>query len=368
MKKYDSILEKAYGSEPVWGVESYATEDERDSALQRAFSWYWGKGTNRERKRWVLEYCKHSKMTADEIKQISQNGIKAYSAFAYLCRMATRGAPLDQKSLDKIKAEINSLSASGSAILEKRKTANLPSIQERTETKYLEYLGDIDAYVDQVITARSSKDDVKFDALGWVNLRKVKPMHCSKIASYIETTYLAEMLEAFSGKDKQLVEGYSYLTKPKFKKVIQHLSETVNAFNNIAVEKKTARKPRQKKQKTASQQVKKVKYLPESKEYAIKSISPDKIIGSTLLVVFNEKYRILSVYHASDPRGLGIKGTTIQNFDIEKSTSRKLRKPKDILKRLTGVRSISTVMQELKTKPIATTGRLNENCVIVGAF
>ena len=65
MKDYSKTLERAYGTEPVWGAESYATEDERDSALQRAFTWYWGKGTNRDKKRWVLDYCKHIKMDAE---------------------------------------------------------------------------------------------------------------------------------------------------------------------------------------------------------------------------------------------------------------------------------------------------------------
>ena len=150
MKDYSKTLERAYGTEPVWGAESYATEDERDSALQRAFAWYWGKGTNREKKRWVLEYCKHAKMEQESIKAIAQNGIKSYANIGYLCRMLTRGAPLKDTDKQKIAAELDKLKVNGAALLAKRLDASAPSIQERTELKYKEYLGDIDAYVDSV--------------------------------------------------------------------------------------------------------------------------------------------------------------------------------------------------------------------------
>lgn len=368
MKDYTKTLEKAYGTEPVWSAESYATEEERDSALQRAFTWYWGKGTNREKKRWVLDYCKHAKMQDEAIKCIAQNGIKSYAGIGYLCRMLTRGAPLPDDTKKKVAQELNTLRVAGAAVLAKRQETALPSIQERTELKYREYLGDIDAYVDSVVEACSSKKEVRFDPVGWANNRGVKALHCGKIASYLEETYLREMAEAYSGKDEQLVEGYSFLTKPRFKKLIQMLSETANAFRTFADEKKSERKPRKKKQKTASQLIKKVKYLPESKEFGLKSISPEKIIGSEMLVVFNEKYRTLTVFFSKDPRGLTVKGTTVMNYDEKKSLCKKLRKPKDVLSKLSGVRAVQNALNTIKTKPSKMSGRINENCVLVGAY
>jgi Pyruvate/2-oxoacid:ferredoxin oxidoreductase gamma subunit len=111
-----------------------------------------------------------------------------------------------------------------------------------------------------------------------------------------------------------------------------------------------------------------MKFLAESKEYGLKSISPEKIISSTMLVVFNEKYRTLTVYHAKDPRGLGVKGTTITNYDEEKSVTKKLRKPKEVLAKLSGVRAVTNAIAAIKTKPAKMTGRINENTVLVGAY
>jgi len=367
MKNYNKTLERAYGSEPVWSAESFASKDEEDSALQRAISWYWGKGTKRDKKRWVLDYCKHSKMDAETIKCIAQNSIKSYSGIGYLCRMLTRGAPLPDETTQKITREIEDLKRTGAAVLAKRQGTALPSIQERTEQKYREYLGDIDAFVDSVVDACSKKQEMKFDPAGWATTHGVKALHCGKIAAYIENTYLQEMATAYAGKDEQLVEGYSFLTKPRFKKLIQMLSETANAFRIFADEKRSERKPRKKKQKSPDQIIKKVKYLAESKEYSIKSVSPEKIIGSEMVVVFNEKYRTLTVLFAKDPRGLSVKGTTIINYDEAKSVSKKLRKPKDVLSKLTGVRAVQTVMNTIKTKPAKMSGRINENCILIGA-
>lgn len=368
MKNYNKTLERAYGSEPVWSAESFASKDEEDSALQRAISWYWGKGTKRDKKRWVLDYCKHSKMDAETIKCIAQNGIKSYSGIGYLCRMLTRGAPLPDETTQKITREIEDLKRTGAAVLAKRQGTALPSIQERTEQKYREYLSDIDAFVDSVVDACVKKQEMKFDPAGWATTHGVKALYCGKIAAYIENTYLQEMATAYSGKDEQLVEGYSFLTKPRFKKLIQMLSETANAFRIFADEKRSERKPRKKKQKSPDQITKKVKYLAESKEYNIKSVSPEKIIGSEMVVVFNEKYRTLTVLFAKDPRGLSVKGTTIINYDEAKSVSKKLRKPKDVLSKLTGVRAVQTVMNTIKTKPAKMSGRINENCILIGAY
>jgi hypothetical protein len=368
MKDYNKTLERAYGSEPVWGAESFATKDEQDSALQRAIGWYWNKGTNRDKKRWVLDYCKHSKMDTETIKCIAQNGIKSYAGIGYLCRMLTRGAPLPDETKQKIAREIDDLKQTGSVVLAKRQNTALPSIQERIEHKYREYLGDIDVVVSSVVDACKSKSEVNFDPVGWATSHGVKALHCGKIAAYIETAYLQEMTTAYAGKDEQLVEGYSFLTRPRLKKLIQILSETANAFRIFADEKRSDRKPRKKKQKSPNQITKKVKYLVESKEYNIKSISPEKIIGSEMVVVFNEKYRTLTVLFAKDPRGLSVKGTTIINYDENKSVSKKLRKPKDMLSKLTGVRAVQTTMNSIKTKPTKISGRINENCILIGAY
>lgn len=369
MKNYTKTIEKAYGTEPEWSTP-FASAEDRDHALQKAFNWYWNKGTKRDRKRWVLDYCKHAKMPADAIKCVSQNGIKSYSTIGYLCRMLVRGAPLTPETKKGVTEEIEKLRVSGSVVLSKRSASvsALPTIRERVEKKYREYLGDIDVFVDSAVEACLNKSDLRFDPVRWATNRGIKALHCSKIASYIENTYLQEMAEAYSGKDPQLKEGYAYISKPKFKKLIQVLADTANTIRSFGDERKTQRKPRQKKAKSPNQLTKNIKYLAKSDEFGVSSVSPEKLIGASVVVVFNEKYRTLTVYHAKDPRGLSVKGTTITNYDTVRSVSKKLRKPKESIERITGVRSVTAVLDGITTKSVQPTGRLNEHCVLLGAY
>lgn len=234
--------------------------------------------------------------------------------------------------------------------------------------KYRTYLGDVDVLVDTIVDACATKKDLTLDPVNWATARGIKAVHCSKLASYLETTYLEEMLAAYAGKDEQLREGYSYLSRPRFKKLIQLLSDTVNGWKGFAAEKGTERKPRKRKVKPPTQQVKRLKYLAESTEYGVKSIDPIKLIGSNIAVVFNQKYRTLTVYFAVDPRGFAVKGTTLINFDETKSITKTLRKPADVLPKLNGVRAVQTAINSITTKETKPTGRINEHCVLIGAY
>jgi hypothetical protein len=67
--------------------------------------------------------------------------------------------------------------------------------------------------------------------------------------------------------------------------------------------------------------------------------------------------------------GLSIKGTTLIGFDVVGSKSMTLRKPEDFFKGLTiGKRPLNAAFKALKTKPATPNGRINEDCIILGAF
>jgi len=67
--------------------------------------------------------------------------------------------------------------------------------------------------------------------------------------------------------------------------------------------------------------------------------------------------------------GFAVKGTSIVGFDEKKSYTKKLRKPKDVLKSmLGGIRQINNALNSLKTKQAKANGRLNENTIILQAL
>ena len=99
-----------------------------------------------------------------------------------------------------------------------------------------------------------------------------------------------------------------------------------------------------------SKAVKKVNYMKSCDELGISSIDPKKIIGAKKLVIFNTKYRYLQVFEASGHDGLMVKGTTIQNFDKDRSLMKTLRDPKSVLSKINNIRSFNNTWSSIKTK------------------
>jgi hypothetical protein len=107
--------------------------------------------------------------------------------------------------------------------------------------------------------------------------------------------------------------------------------------------------------------------MKEFAELKLKSVKPENIIGATELWVYNTKYRKVQVYKA--PTGLAVKGTTVIGFDIVESKSLTLRKPEDFFKGLTLTkRPLNAAIKSVKTKASVPNGRINEECIILGAF
>lgn len=116
--------------------------------------------------------------------------------------------------------------------------------------------------------------------------------------------------------------------------------------------------------------VEKLKYLDKSKEYGIESVNPEKIIGAMGILVFNCKNRKLGFYVSKDDSGLSVKGTTIIGFDENNSVQKTVRKPKDILKKIskaTKARSSNT-FKELTTTETKMNGRMNTDTIILSVY
>jgi hypothetical protein len=178
-----------------------------------------------------------------------------------------------------------------------------------------------------------------------------------------------DLIGARDKKCPELVEGYSYLSKPAIKRRIKLLDEMISDVELYKSSKKAVRKPRVKKEKSADKLVKNINYLKSSPEYGITSINPIKVVGSEKVYIFNEKYRKLTVLSQADKNGLTVKGTTILNFDTKESYSTTLRKPKDILVAIATKteRQISNLLTKLTTKKTEAKGRVNNNTLILKA-
>jgi len=155
--------------------------------------------------------------------------------------------------------------------------------------------------------------------------------------------------------------------KSKQKRFKKFVDELVSDAERYMETKKAVRKVSKPKVKTASKQAEKVTYLKESSEYKVASIDPALIVKANRVYLFNTKERYMTELVAADFNGLSISGTTVLNYDEEKSRSTRLRKPEDFLPLVLNRTPIQLGKEwkNLTTKPAKFTGRINKHMIIM---
>ena len=220
---------------------------------------------------------------------------------------------------------------------------------------------EIDYAIDKFCKNKSSDFNIKAHLLS----NNISGAVAKKIGEYYKST-LDEIDEAIEGKDEQLVEGYSYFTKPELKRYREFIKGIVDG---CAQQQVTAKKPRVQKVKPPAVIVKKLKFLREFAELNLKSCDPADIVGAGELWVYNTKNRKLINYSAADSETLTVKNSSIIGYDIGRSDSKTLRKPEEFFKELSiGKRNLNTAAKAIKTKPSQPNGRISADMILLGAF
>jgi hypothetical protein len=166
-------------------------------------------------------------------------------------------------------------------------------------------------------------------------------------------------------------------TKTQYKLYVKFLQMLVDdATKYYQNTKAVSKKPRVSKKKTVvvktkpnSELIKKLNYKKDNVELKLVSINPESIIGSSGLIVFNDKYKTISILVANENETLTVKGTTIFNFNETLSFTKTVRKPEIIPELLSGnMTAVKRKLSEIKTKSKETTGRINSDTLILKAF
>lgn len=181
--------------------------------------------------------------------------------------------------------------------------------------------------------------------------------------------YHAFALEVVAGTCPQLNEGYRNYTRAQKRLILENYEQIIDDCNRYLGNKKATRKPRKVKEKAVTDLVSEVRYMRECNELKLRSIDPGHIVGASALWTYNHKYRRLSVLRAAQG-GLTVRGTTVYNLDLEKSESKTLRKPKEVLPRILDSQRamLDGIMRSVATESSVPNGRLNEDTVILRAI
>jgi len=341
------IAEKKY--EPSWASEEITP----DLVIANTLNWYNVHTDNK----W-----------AANILNCDIGVAQFFKSLASAKRMVARGFKPSEQNLktiqrmqDELNAHVKKLTPAVASTAADTRTKIEEGIKNRIDYFIAELEGAIDDYV---IAPKSGEG--KFNPYEWMQIASVKPTHAKAISEYFRER-VREPLIAESGKDEELAEGYSTYSKTRLRSLIVFMANIIKDAERLATNQKAARKPRAKKAPSAAKVISKLNYKESDDKLKIKSVEPTNILGSTQVWVYNTKTRKLGVYRCSDPKGFGIKGSSLTNYSEADSISKTLRKPEKVLGQVltAGKVELRKLLSEINSKESLLNGRINGDTVIL---
>lgn len=253
-----------------------------------------------------------------------------------------------------------------SKVKEEKSLIPQPTIQDRLRETAIRMTEEIEDALEAFSANNDSFDPKQFKIVNLLKGKGAKAAHARIIRDFYSRNY-DELVEAAQGKDEQLKEGYAHISKANLKKITSFYGEIISACDMLMQEAKVNRAPRAKKPTDKTKVVSKLKYLKQDEATKQVSINPVDIIGSKELWVFNIKTRKLGRYVATDFQELSVKGTSIVNFDENKSVQKTLRKPAEQLKefKAAGKVALRKFLDDIKAVDIKLNGRINDDVILL---
>lgn len=366
---------------PKWdGVNEWSGE-QINTHFRKAMEYYRLEFSNKDLKPKVIEWMKIRGWQADIIKAFKETKDNRCSGtMGGVAACLLRGMPEVHAGFNEgrdtgkwLEAEINRVITDGrndqseeEDATEKKETAVVVSIQERVRESSLAMTEEIETAIESFQIDPESFDPKQFKVLNLLKGKQAKAAHARIIRDFYTRNY-EEMQEAALGKDEQLKEGYSHLSKAQLKKIIAFYGEIISACDMLMQEAKVNRKPRKTKTVSKDKLVAKLKFMKQDDKLKVVSINPADIVGAKELWIFNTKTRKLGKYVAGEFNDLGVKGTSITGFDEHKSVQKTLRKPEEQLKefKAAGKVALRKFLEDIKAVDIKLNGRINEETLLL---
>jgi len=342
-----SIDDKYYGSEPI---------DISARGLGHALNWYNYMHDQDSVRDWLFEYMKRNSYAKSDIaavRRLPKHKISKTSCS--IARIIMNGNALAEDVFSRFNGGIANYIAEGNLIKEEVKTSSdektQPTIQERTLHKIKQLLTDCEEAID---------NDPALNIYEWLKGKEATVQAataiCDYYAKWVKDFEFEDEFESRTEKKSRL-QKLSYWT--------QFVYDCERFIGNKKVTK--LRKPREKKVKSAVDQVSKMQYQKEFPSLKIVSANPAEMIGAIQVWTYNTKYKKLTRYDAAGPKGIQVKGTTLIGYDEEKSLTKSVRKPDVTINQLlsAGKVALRNVLAELTTNESKPTGRINTDTIIL---
>lgn len=365
---------------PKWdGHESWSAE-QFSKQFRISMEWYRLESSGKELKPKVINWMSANGYTKDQIKAFKDTkDNRCGTTMGAVAANLLKGMPIVRADFNEGRNTAQWLGHAITKVIDEGKDDTVdeeieeskpavivPSIQERVREATFAMTEEIEDALELFSANPEEFDPKTFKLLNLLRGKQVKAAHARIIKDLYQRQY-NEYLELQEGKDEQLKEGYSHLTKAQVKKIVTFYQEILSACDMLMQEAKVNRKPRAKKSKPAEKIVEKLKFLKQDDKMKLVSINPTDILGAKELWIFNTKTRKIGKYVAGEFTELGVKGTSITGFDEHKSVQKTLRKPEEQLKefKAAGKVQLRKFLDDIKAVDIKLNGRINEDTVLL---
>jgi hypothetical protein len=362
---------KYTGSEPAWQL--VLTNGDRTSAMLKSFAWYNYHYGKKDAKDMIAHWLEHHDRPQDArlLRGIPDSQIR--STTAWVCRMNLIGLALSKHELTVVDSQIADMlkikqEVVKTASAEETTQARL-TIQDHLRERISECAGELEGMFDEFLRqgARMSAD---FKPIAQIRGMNVAPQMVGTIADTWRQR-LAEFEATVEGRDADLVEAYSHLSKLQLRNCVKFCETVINDCASYVQIKKVERKPRAKRAVSPEKLSSKFKYLREFAELGLTSASPAELVNASEAWLYDTKKRKLIHVVADTHIGtFTVKGTSIVAFDTANSSQKTLRKPAEQIKSVTSVGKPAArrAYKDIKSTEIRFNGRGNENLIILKAW
>jgi hypothetical protein len=279
-------------------------------------------------KRWALDWIKHT--IPEEFERLSSAKESQFSNRGFVCRMIKNGLRVSPEQNQKLIDFFKAIDTSIKAPEPKDETPKAKTAVPLVNQIIFQLEDVVDAILsDSEPTAVTIPADTKQikDATSWIEKEVIETVELigkyQAILSQLESVY-----ERCGGIKTKL-------TKPK---------KPTGPVGHV--------------EKTKA--IKTMKYQKEDAELKVTSLSPAKLVGSKRAVLFNTKYKTVSVYTAAAGQTLTVSGSSIRGFDESLSFMKAVRKPAEFF----ATKNKFVAAEQLKTNRRPVRSHVSE-CVLI---
>jgi len=244
--KRQKMIEKA--DRMMKGVEMKLTPDNYRSDLIGALNYYNANHDDKDKKKWLIHHIAQTdKKLAVALLKVDEYQFR-YAGI--LARLMDGGSALEEKEYNYFKERLEVLKeqvgirqksqdAQDKKDAAKLAASNVVSIQQRLEESARKHAAEFDGAIDDFVLTKGKTD---FSAKNYLLAHNVSGPVAKRIGEFYVQT-LAELREAYDGKDDQLKEGYSHFTRRELKKFADFVEQIIADCNQMVQTAKVNRAP-----------------------------------------------------------------------------------------------------------------------------